>query len=213
MRAIITSVGPLGAGSATAIAANQVVTGAAAMTLTSSTVTLSPARRVLITSVGNDSGITFTIVGTTYGGTSVTDVVTGTNGSSAYSAVDFLTVTSITTSGSTSASGASAGTNAVAGSTWVRLDDWAPGPWTVQVNVSGTINYTVQTTLDDPNDPTNPVSIQNVTWFSSTDTNLVNASASKAGTFSGGYRYVRVLQNSGTGTATATVLQNSNGPI
>lgn len=213
MRAIITSVGPLSAGSATSVAANQVVTGATAMTLTSTTVTLTPARRVLITSVGNDSGITFTIVGTTYGGTSVTDVVTGTNGSSAYSAVDFLTVSSITTSGSTSASGASAGTNAVAGSTWARMDDWAPGPWSVQVNVSGTINYTIQTTLDDPNDPTNPVAINNVTWFSATDANLVGASASKAGSFTGAARYIRVLQNSGTGTATATILQSSNGPI
>ena len=41
-----------------------------------------------------------------------------------------------------------------AGSTssqWVRFDEWAPGSTvTVQVDVSGTVNYTVQTTLDDP---------------------------------------------------------------
>ena len=170
-------------------------------------------RRVLITNVGNDSGITFTVVGTSFTGGSISETVTGTSGSTAATTLDFATVTSITTSGSTSASGITVGTNGVAGSSWVRLDDWAPAVWSIQVDVSGTVNYTVQTTMDDPNDPTNAVAIGSVTWLSSSDANLVSQSSAKGSVFTGAPRYVRVLLNSGTGTATATILQSSNGPI
>lgn len=218
MRPIIVSAGPLAAASANNIALSQTVTGAAAVTLngslaTGGVATLDKPRRVLITNAGNDTGITFTVVGTGFTGNSISETVTGTSGSAVATTLDFATVTSITTSGSTSASGITVGTNGVAGSSWIRLDDWAPATWSIQIDVSGTVNYTVQTTLDDPNDPTNPVAIGSVTWLSSSDANLVGASAAKYGTFTGAPRYVRVLLNSGTGTATATLLQSSNGPV
>ena len=218
MRPIIVSAGPLAAASADNIALSQTVTGAAAVTLNGSTVTggvavLDAPRRGLITNVGNDSGITFTVAGTTYGGASVSQTVQGTSGSTVATTVDFATVTSITTSGSTSVSGITVGTNGVGGSSWLRLDDWAPAIWTVQVDVSGTINYSVQTTMDDPNDPSNAVTIPNVQWVSCSDSNVVSQSTNKYGASTGASRYVRVLVNSGTGTATATILQSSNGPV
>lgn len=213
MRPIIVSVGPLAAASANSIATIQTTAGAADLTLTSSTVTLDTPRQVLITNNGNDTGITFTVYGTSFTGQAISQTVTGTSGSSVATTLDFATVTRVATSGATSVSGVTVGTNGVAGSSWVRLDDFAPAQVTVQATVSGTVNYTVQTTLDDPNDPTNPVAIGSVTWLNSLDTNAVSQSVSRSSYFAYAPRYARVLLNSGTGSVTATILQSSNGPI
>jgi hypothetical protein len=212
MRPIVITVGPLAAASATSIALNQTVTGANNMVLTSSTVTLDVPRRVLITNVGNDSGITFTITGTTFGGAVISETVTGTSGSSVATTNDFATVTQITTSGSTSVSGASAGTNGVAGSSWVRFDDFAPSNISIQCTVSGTVNYTLQSTLDDPNSPTNPVALNSVTWVNSSDSNVVAKAATAQSNFLFAPVYARVVINSGTGSVTTTFVQDSNGP-
>jgi hypothetical protein len=70
----------------------------------------------------------------------------------------------------------------------------------IGVVVSGTVNYTIQHTYDDvQNSSVTPV------WFD-------NATiANKAANFDGGYtlpvRAVKILVNSGTGTATATIIQ------
>lgn len=95
----------------------------------------------------------------------------------------------------------------------VRFDDWAPGTVSLQVTVTGTVNYTVQTSMDDPDSPTNPVAAASMTWIPSTDTNVVGQSASKSSTFTAAPVFARVLLNSGNGSITATFLQNSNGPI
>jgi hypothetical protein len=164
MRPIVVTVGPLSSASANNIALSQTVTGAANVVLNGALVsggvaTLDKPRQVLITNVGNDSGITFTVVGTDRYGASLSQTVTGTSGSSVATTVDFATVTRITTSGSTSVSGITVGTNTVAGSDWVRFDEYAPSNISIQCTVSNTVNYTVQSTLDDPNSPTNPVSV------------------------------------------------------
>jgi len=207
MQPIKVTVGPLGSSSTTSIAANQVVSGAAAMTLTASPVTLYAPQRVGITCVGNDSGITFTIVGTTFGGQAATEVVQGVSGSLASSTIDFATVSSITTSGSTSGSGASAGPTGVGGSRWVRLDSWANAETSIQCNASGTVNYTVQVTMDDPNDPTSPVSVNDVTWINTNDTDAVSAIGDVFTNFQFTPTFARVLLNSGNGSVTTTFAQ------
>lgn len=218
MQPITISVGPLAAASANNIATSQTVTGAADVTLNGSLVSggvavLDKPRRVLITNVGNDSAVTFTVYGTWMNGQSISETVQGTSGSTVATTLDFATVTRIATSGSTSASGITVGTNGVAGSNWCRLDDFAPAIWSIQVNASGTVNYTVQITLDDPNAPINPTPLASVNWINSSDTNIVSATATKFAAFTGAPAYVRVLLNSGTGSATAKILQSSNGPI
>lgn len=218
MRPVIVSVGPLAAASANNIATSQTVSGAAAVTLNGSLVNgsgvavLDNPRQILITNVGNDSGITFTVKGTSFTGGSISQTVTGTNGSTVATTLDFATVTSITTSGSTSASGITVGTNAVAGSSWVRFDDFAPSNISIQCDVSGTVNYTVQSTLNDPNSPTNPVAISSVNWISSSDSAVVNQTATAQSNFNFSPCYARILLNGGTGSVTATFLQSSNGP-
>ena len=99
------------------------------------------------------------------------------------------------------------------GTDLVRFDDWAPGTVSLQVTVTGTVNYTVQTSMDDPNSPTNPVALGSMTWVPSTDTAVVGANATKSSTFAAAPVFARVLLNSGNGSISATFLQNSNGPI
>ena len=101
---------------------------------------------------------------------------------------------------------------AVKYSDWVRFDDWAPNFITVQCNVTGTVSYTVQSTLDDPNSPTNPVATGSVTWVDSSDTSVVAATATKQSYFQYAPVFARVKLNSGSGSVTATFLQSSNTP-
>lgn len=220
MRPITAVVGPLTGASANNIATSQTPGAAGALTLNGSTVVngiavLDHARRVLITTT--DSTHTFTITGTTPTGTLLTEVVTG-NGTNVQSTLDYLTVTSVVISGA--ATGAvTVGTNGVAASPWVRLDEWARNEVSIQCNVSGTVNFTVQSSNDDPNSPTNAVLPSAMTWVNSPDTSAVNATGTIQTSF-GGYNayvaifplWVRVLLNSGSGTVTTTVVQSGAVP-
>lgn len=211
MRAVTTTVGPLVAASANNIALSQSVVGATAVIINGSTATggvatLDKARRALITSAGNDSGITFTITGTNTTGNTVSEVLTGANATTAASVLDYLTVTSIKTSGSTAAA-ITVGTNGVASSRWVRMDEYGAAQVSIQCDASGTVNYTVQSSLDDPNDPSNPTTVASMVWVSSGDTNAVGATTSIQTNFGFCPRWIRVTLNSGTGSVTFTVYQ------
>ena len=210
MRPIQVTVGPLASASANAIALSQSVSGASAVVLngalvTGGVATLDKPRRVLITSSASDAGITFTVVGTTFADSPATEVLTG-GAVTAASVTDFKTITSITTSGSTAGT-ITVGTNGVAGSSWVTLDPWAQGNIAIQTVASGTVNYTVQQTLDDPNSPWNPVSVPSVTWVNCGDTSLVAATATQQSTYIVAPAFTRVLLNSGTGTVVLTLSQ------
>jgi hypothetical protein len=218
MQPITITAGPLAAASANNIALSQTTAGAANLTLngslvTSGVATLDEPRQVLITNVGNDSAVTFTVYGTWFNGQTISETVQGTSGSSVATTLDFVTVTRVAASAATSVSGVTVGTNGVAGSRWVRFDDFAPGQITVQGDVSGTVNYSVQTTMEDPNDPFSPVAIGSVTWLDALDANLVSESTAKSGYIAYAPLYARVLLNSGSGSASAIFLQSSNGPI
>lgn len=212
MQPINVTVGPLAAADDNGIAASQTVTGAANVVINGALATggvayLDVPRRVSITCAGNDTGITFTVYGTTFGGTSVSETVQGVSGNAVSTTVDFKTVTRIATSGSTSASGIIVGTNGVAGSRWVRLDSWANAETSIACNVTGTVNYTVQVTMDDPNDPTNPVAINSVAWLNTNDTDAVTAVADVFTNFQFTPTFARVLLNSGSGSVSATFAQ------
>ena len=102
------------------------------------------------------------------------------------------------------------GTNTVASSPWIRFDDYAANAQVaLQVNVTGTVNYTVQTTMDDPNDFSRNIynNPAGVVWVDSSDTALVGATATKAGSFAIAPLYARVVLNSGTGSIVATMRQ------
>ena len=121
MRSVIISCGPYATPSATNIrTATSVATGTVTLngSLYSSATgiaTLDQPRRVLFTSSGNDTGITFTVYGTDWNDMPVSEVVTGANATTTYTVYDFKTVTSVVASGA-SAGTVSIGTNAIASS-------------------------------------------------------------------------------------------------
>lgn len=215
MRKITVTVGPLVAASSNNIVLTQTPT-AGLVPLTGSLAvngiaTLDTPRRVLITSTGNESANTFTITGTNWSGQIISEQLAGPNATTAYSVLDYATVTSIKISNN-AVSALTIGTNGVAGSSWVRLDEWALPTVSIQANVSGTVNYTIQQTLDDPNSPTNSVAPSSVTWLSSPDAAAVAATTSIQTGYSYPPTFVRVLLNSGTGLVTMTVVQSGVNP-
>ena len=179
----------------------------------SGTATLDVARRVIITSGGDDSGITFTMAGTDRNNNPISEVITGANGV-ASSRLSYLTVTSIKTSAA-AASTLTVGTNTVADSQWVRFDDFAANSQvSIQCTVSGTVNYTVQQTMEDPNYITNQLPTPtyqwtpaSVSWVDHPDTALVAATATKQGNYGYAPVWAKVVLNSGTGTVTGIFRQ------
>ena len=67
--------------------------------VTSGIATLTSNRKVLVYSDGNDAGVTFTITGQNTIGTAVTEVLTGPNTTTVYSANEYRTISSIAISG------------------------------------------------------------------------------------------------------------------
>lgn len=204
MRILTETVGPLASANAAIIAASQAGTAATALTLTSTGVyTLDTFRRVIVTSAGNDTGIHFTIVGKNSSGMPVTEALTGASGGVAQSAYDYLSITSITPSGNT-AGNVTVGTNGVASTRPIMLDTWGFAPTSIQVNVTGTVNCTVQQTLDDCNGPDGFAAVN---WVNHPDTNLVGLSTTVQGNYAYPPLWVRLLMNSGSGTATIKLVQ------
>lgn len=165
--------------------------------------TLDKPRQVLITT---GSAISFTITGTNWAGDPISETVTN-SGASVASVLSYATVISI----ANSAAGTSitVGTNGVADSPWVRLDEWALGPTSIQANVTGTVNYTVFMTNDDPNSPTIPPLPSAMVWQSGSSP-FVGATASGQGTLSAPFLWAKVTLNSetaATSSVTATFAQ------
>lgn len=182
----------------------------------SGTATLDMARRIIITSGGSDTGITFTLTGTDWTNNVITEVITGAASTAASSVQSYKTVTSILTSGA-SASTLIVGTNAVADSPPVYFDRLAANAQTaIQVDGSGTVNWTVRQTLNDPTIITNQLPTPtyqwtpaSVKWVDHPDSALVSSAVTTG--VQGNYAYTpvmaKVVLNSGTGSVTAQFVQ------
>lgn len=72
----------------------------------------------------------------------------------------------------------------------------------LQVVVSGTANYTIQQTLDNPN-----AAGVTPTWFNHPDANMVAQTINRQGNYAYIPVAIRLVQNSGSGSATLTVVQ------
>lgn len=157
MHPIVSTVA-VSAGSANGIALSQSLAAGQSATLNGALVTngianLGAPRRVLITSAGNDSGITFTVTGTArneQGNAAQSETVTGGNIAAVATTQDFLTVTSVVSSGPTAAN-ITIGTNTTASGPWVPWDTYAVD-FQVSVSgnaISGTPTWQVDYTYDD----------------------------------------------------------------
>jgi hypothetical protein len=162
-------------------------------------------RRVIVTSGGNDSGITWTVVGTSTSGAQITDTFAGASGGAAQSNLDFVTVRSITPSGAV-ATTAKAGTNGVGSTPWQVLNWQGYSPMNVSVAVelvSGAANFTIQHTYDDPNNL-----LAGLLAPLAFNSPLINAaSATIEGAYTTPILAVRLLINSGTGELRTRILQ------
>jgi hypothetical protein len=170
--------------------------------------TLDLARQVIITSGGNDTAITFTITGTDWSGDVISEIVTGASGAAAASVLDYLTVTSVVANGAP-ASTVTVGTNGVAHSPWINLDTWSLGTVSCQAVVTGTANYTIEVSNDDPNSFANPVAAASMTW----DDNFANATGQTSSLEFGIAQaplWMRILLNSGSGSVRLTAIQHGS---
>ena len=84
----------------------------------------------------------------------------------------------------------------------IVLDYFGDPAVSLQVDITGTVNYTVQQTLDNVNDPT-----ATINWFNHPDSNLVSQAVTRQGNYAFVPAAVRLVLNSGTGSATLIVLQ------
>jgi hypothetical protein len=173
-----------------------------------SVTTLDTPRQVLITNT-EPAGNSFTVYGTNEDGQSITEVLP-TNGGNLLTAQNFATVTQVTIAAA-AAGALSIGTTSQAESRWVNFDHWALGTISKQCVVNGAATYTVQITNDDPMSPTNPVAPDQVTWTNDPDATFVGATASLFGYWAYTPLWARVLLTAGTGSVTATFVQQDGG--
>lgn len=207
MRPVVVKVGPLQAASANGIVTSVTPTVGQSLTLTTSPFAMDQPRRVLVTYGAEGSARTLTLTGTGVTGQTQSETITvPTTGTTVASVLDYATVTSIV-SNSAFTNAITVGTNGVAASPWVRFDEWANPSVTAQMSVSGTANYTVQVTNDDPNSNTNPVALSAMTWVNWTDTIFQNQTASFQSLITGCPLFARILLNSGSGSVTGTFVQ------
>ncbi len=182
-------------------AGNLLINGTAA---TGGVATLDVARRILITSTGDDSAVNWTITGTGANGLSFSEVVAGSNAGTSQSLHDFLTVTSVSGSAAAAAN-VSVGTSSV-GSTqpWV-VDGWAnPAEFGYGVTVTGSATYNIEGAWDDLS-PQWDVNSNAPNWQTVVDGSAgVGASGAIANQ---PVTMLRLTITSGTGTVTAKILQ------
>lgn len=145
-----------------AIAASQTLAAAGNLVLNGGSVVsgvavLDTQRRVLITSAGNDAGVTFTLYGSNEAGAPIWEVVQGVSAAATASSLDFLNVGTIAVSG-TIASTVTVGTNGTGSTPW-KNPSWNLTPFELEVDssvISGAGTYNVEYTLDDYYSPQPP---------------------------------------------------------
>lgn len=214
MRPVTVTVGPLTAASANNIALSQSPTAAFTINgalASGGVATLDKARKVLVTTAADESGKTITITGTDVNGNTQTEIITGPNVGTGATTLDFKTVTAMSIS-SASAGAITVGTNGVAASMWIRTDEWAHQGAIIQCVASGTVNYTVSGTMQDPNSPTNAIAPYLMTWTNSSDATAVGATGTIMTTYTLVPTFVKITLNSGTGSVTATLAQFAVAP-
>lgn len=143
----------LAAASANNIAKSQSLAGAGTFTLDGATVnggiaTLDTQRRVLITSAGDDSKITFSVYGGNESGSAIVQTVTGAAIGAAATTLDFLTVSKVSASGAT-AGAVTIGTSSTGSTPWYNPSaSIAPFVLPIVTGVTGSVTYSVETTPD-----------------------------------------------------------------
>ena len=196
------------AASANGIATSQSLASAGNLTLNGSLVssgvaTFDVARRVGITSAGNDTGITWTITGTDRYGRPQSETLTGANATVVQSVKDYATVTKIAGSGAT-ASTVTAGTTSTASTAPYIVDAFVnPGNYGAAFEITGTVTTGLECSLTDLT-PSWDLANNSPVWY--TVTGATSVSANQQSTITGPFTMIRLTTTSGTGTAKARLV-------
>lgn len=150
------------------------------------------AHQISFESTGNLSGVTFTITGYADAAKHIplTEAVTGPNNATVESSGYFAVITQI-------AASAAVGTNVEAGHVDEAVTNAIPlntysDTTLISADVTGTVDYTIQVTMDDPQ----VVANHPLTWQDIDDSALVDVTASAYSIASAGLRAIRVQINS-----------------
>lgn len=211
MRPQVVTVGPLAAASATNIRTASAIGGAGAVVLNGSTVVngvaiLDKPRQVLFTFAADETGKSFVVSGTGWSDQVIGETVLGTTPGTVATKLDYKTFGPVIASGA-SAGNVSIGTNGIAGSPWVQFNGFDRPEVGIQLDVTGTVNATLQNTMDDPNGQSLAVAPASVTWFPCGDAAAVGFTADVQTNYAFAPIWSRVLLNSGTGSVRATFQQ------
>jgi len=158
-------------------------------------------RQVAFESAGNIATVVFTITGTDDSGAVISEDITGINGSTVLTTLDYSTVTQIAADASF-ASDVEVGTTGVGASQTVPLDQYiSPFNVSLFLVITGTVDVTVQFTGDDVfGDAPGPHN-----WTDHPD--LTNIVADDDATFISPVSACRLLTNSGVGEAVLRIIQ------
>ena len=157
-------------------------------------------RTVSLTSAGDNSGVNFTITGSRYG-RPIVEVIAGPNADTVETVNVFDTINSISVSAAVTA--VSVGTGTTGATNWFNSNYHRNVlGQTVQVIVTGTINYTYLTTLDDVDTNPTPTGFPTIVGMTAATTNQIGSYLSPA-------RFSKISINSSnaTGALVATFLE------
>lgn len=171
-------------------------------------------RRVIVSSVGNDTGIIWTVIGTDDTGNQIKDQFAGVSGGAAQSNLDFVTVTQISASGATAAN-VTAGTNGVGSSPWKMFADTINTPHAAYdfELLNGAANVSIQYTqegflipIPQPGAPTPAIAYRSANPNPTPHDfpNLSGMSVSMQDSVNFVFHAWRVIINSGTGSIRVT---------
>lgn len=192
---------------ANGIATSQSGTAATPLTLNGSLVSggvasLVVARRVIVTSAGDDSAHTFSLVGTDRYSRAQSETLQGANGA-AQSTQDYLTITSIIPNNNTTST-VTAGTNAVGSTAPYVVDTFInPANLGAGFHVSGTVTSGLEGSYNDLT-PSWDLANNSPTWYGISGFTGLTADAN--GTITGPFTMIRQTNISGTGTATTRLI-------
>lgn len=161
-------------------------------------------RQLAIKDNGGDdqSGATYTVTGTDADGKSITEYITGpTAGATVESSRYFKTVTAVAIASPAAGSTVDIGTVDEASTATIPLDHYSSVQPSAQATVTGTINFDIEVTLEDPQDVTEQSSLD---WIN--DANFTGKTASLINQLGiPGNRAMRVVVNSYTNGAEVQV--------
>jgi hypothetical protein len=203
----VVTIGPVAAANAALIASSQIPISGTPLTRTGTQPDV--ARRILLSYGIEGSNRTLLVTGTNHTGNPISEILNVPSGAGAGTIAtqqDFLTVTSLLPGGGGWTAAATVGTSANASTPWKTLEIFQAGNTMLNaVVLSGALNFSIQYTLDDPNNIRGDANVPPVPFAVP---GLTGLTANADGQISTGAYAWRVLVNSGTtGIVRTTVIQ------